>query len=85
VSDADPRGLAELLINASLPGPPLAFSTTSQSSGRRRGGVVARCHVDAAEQLYRHLGWTHVGTIPRYALDPDGTPYGAAFFYLELA
>src|SRR5947207_6769963 len=26
----------------------------------------------AAEQLYRRIGWTEVGTIPRYALDPDG-------------
>jgi GNAT superfamily N-acetyltransferase len=38
----------------------------------------------AAEQLYRHLGWTPVGTIPRYALDPDGRPHGAIFFYKEL-
>ena len=26
----------------------------------------------AAEQLYRRLGWTFVGTIPDFALDPDG-------------
>src|SRR5262245_40268655 len=39
-----------------------------------------------AEQLYRRLGWIHVGTIPGYALDTDGvTPHGAAFFYKELA
>ena len=39
----------------------------------------------AAEQLYRHLGWTAVGTIPRYALDPDGhTLHDAVVFYKEL-
>ncbi len=39
---------------------------------------------DAAEGLYRHLGWTPVGTIPGYALDPDGTPHDAVIFYKEL-
>jgi GNAT superfamily N-acetyltransferase len=39
----------------------------------------------AAEQLYRHLGWTAVGTIPRFAFDPDGsTPHDAVVFYKEL-
>jgi GNAT superfamily N-acetyltransferase len=37
----------------------------------------------AAEQLYRQLGWTAAGTIPRYALDPDGTPHDAVIFYKE--
>jgi ribosomal protein S18 acetylase RimI-like enzyme len=38
----------------------------------------------AAEKLYRNLGWTLAGTIPRYALDPDGTPHDAAIFYKTL-
>ena len=38
----------------------------------------------AADQLYRHLGWIPAGTIPRYALDPDGTPHDAVIFYKEL-
>jgi GNAT superfamily N-acetyltransferase len=39
----------------------------------------------AAEHLYRRLGWTTVGTIPRFALDPDGaTPHDAVVFYKEL-
>lgn len=41
---------------------------------------------EAAERLYRRMGWTPVGTIPRYALDPDGrTPHDAVIFYKELA
>ena len=40
---------------------------------------------DAAERLYRRLGWTAVGTIPRYALDPDGvTPHDTMVFYKEI-
>ena len=35
---------------------------------------------DAGETLYRALGWTVVGTIPRYALDPDGTPHDTVVF-----
>jgi GNAT superfamily N-acetyltransferase len=39
----------------------------------------------AAETLYRQLGWVCVGTIPRFAMDPDGiTPHGATIFYKEL-
>jgi len=39
----------------------------------------------AAEQLYRNMGWTLVGTIPRYALDTDGaTPHDAVIYYKEL-
>ena len=40
---------------------------------------------DAGERLYRRLGWTVVGTIPRYALDTDGTtPHDTIMFYKEL-
>ncbi len=39
---------------------------------------------EAAEHLYRRIGWIHAGTIPRYALDPDGTPHDAVIFYKEL-
>ena len=39
----------------------------------------------AAERLYRRLGWTEAGVIPRYALDPDGsTHHDAVIFYKHL-
>ncbi len=38
----------------------------------------------AADTLYRSLGWIEAGTIPRYALDSDGTPHDAVLFYREL-
>jgi GNAT superfamily N-acetyltransferase len=38
-----------------------------------------------AESLYRRLGWTVVGSIPRYALDTDGvTPHDTVIFFKEL-
>ncbi len=41
---------------------------------------------EAAERLYRQMGWTVAGTIPRYALDPDGrTPHDAVVFYKGLS
>ena len=55
----------------------------------RRGGydllTLDTKRGDAAEHLYRHNGWTAAGTIPRFALDPDGTtPHDAVIFYKEL-
>ena len=39
----------------------------------------------AAERLYRRLGWTALGTVPGYALDPDATTlHDAVFFYKRL-
>ena len=35
----------------------------------------------AAERLYLQLGWTLAGMIPRFALDPDGTPHDAVIYY----
>jgi GNAT superfamily N-acetyltransferase len=37
-----------------------------------------------AEHLYRRVGWIPAGTIPGYALDPDGTPHDAVIFYKKL-
>ena len=38
----------------------------------------------AARRLYNRLGWTEVGTIPRYALMPDGRDCGSTFFHKAL-
>jgi ribosomal protein S18 acetylase RimI-like enzyme len=40
---------------------------------------------DAAERLYRRLGWNVVGTIPRFALDADGQSlHDTVVFFKEL-
>jgi ribosomal protein S18 acetylase RimI-like enzyme len=44
----------------------------------------SRCG-DAGERLYRRLGWSVAGIIPRYALDTDGrTAHDTVLFYKEL-
>jgi hypothetical protein len=40
---------------------------------------------DAAESLYRANGWTEVGVIPGYALDPDGTVCDTVVFCKTLS
>lgn len=37
-----------------------------------------------AERLYERSGWVRVGTVPNYALMPDGTPCGTTFFHKQL-
>lgn len=39
---------------------------------------------DGAELLYRCLGWIEAGTIPGYALNPDGTTHDTVIFYKTL-
>ncbi len=40
---------------------------------------------DAAEELYRRGGWTEVGAIPGFGLDPDATTqHATVVFYKEL-
>lgn len=39
---------------------------------------------EAAEMLYERGGWTRVGVIPNYALNPDGTSCDTVIFYKQL-
>lgn len=70
------RGIAASLMaaieaNAEARGVRLLFLDTSEG----RGG---------AREFYEALGYTYVGGIPGYALDPDGTPASNAIFYKTL-
>jgi GNAT superfamily N-acetyltransferase len=38
----------------------------------------------AAASLYESLGWVTVGTIPGYALDTEGVPEAATYYYKDL-
>ncbi len=75
VGDSDLRSLAELLVDAVGPGAAVSFLPPLTLDTKRRG---------PAEHLYRKLGWTVVGTIPNFALDPDGTPHDTVVFYKQL-
>ncbi|MEO9174787.1 MAG: GNAT family N-acetyltransferase [Gaiellales bacterium] len=37
-----------------------------------------------AERLYERAGWQRVGTVPGFALMPDGAPCATTFFYRSL-
>jgi GNAT superfamily N-acetyltransferase len=40
----------------------------------------------AAEELYRRAGWMHAGTIPGFAVDPDGkTLHDGVIYYKRLS
>ena len=76
----DPRfrgtGLGRRLMEA-IEAAARAAGLTLLTLDAKRGG--------AAERLYRRMRWTYVGTIPRFAVDPDGrTPHDAVIFYKEI-
>lgn len=74
-SSAQRRGLGEALMRA------------AEDAARQAGRTLLCLDTDefgAARRLYNRLGWTEVGTIPRYALMPDGSDCGSTFFYKSL-
>lgn len=46
--------------------------------------LLDTCKGTAAERLYTSLGWVRVGEVPRFALNPDGSPCDTVFFYKDL-
>ncbi|AMJ59141.1 GNAT family N-acetyltransferase [Bosea sp. PAMC 26642] len=74
-SAARRRGIAERLMHA------------AETEAARRGRNLLVLDTDdasAAHALYGKLGWIAAGTIPRYALMPDGSDCNATFFYKSL-
>ena len=69
------RGLGRALM--------LAVEAEARSVGRRLLTLDTR-RGDAGEALYRALGWVEAGFIPDYALNSDGTPHAATFFWKSL-
>ena len=61
-----------------------AIEAASREAGMRLLTLDAR-EGGAAERLYRRLGWVTVGTIPDFAIDPDGKAmHGTVIFYKRL-
>lgn len=46
--------------------------------------LLDTCNGSAAERLYTSLDWVRVGEVPRFALNPDGSPCDTVFFYKQL-
>jgi acetyltransferase len=65
-----------------------ALMAKAEASARGRG--VRLLHLDTSEgrggagEFYEALGYSYVGGIPDYALDPDGTPVKNAIYYKAL-
>lgn len=55
------------------------------ASGRGLSLLVLDTASPQAERIYRRLGWQECGTIPEYALNPDGSPCDTTVFYRRLA
>lgn len=51
---------------------------------RHRSLLVLDTANATAERLYQRLGWQRVGSVPGYALLPDGAPCATTFFYKRL-
>jgi GNAT superfamily N-acetyltransferase len=70
------RGVGEALMRAAEDAA-RAMGKTLLTLDTVTGGV--------AERLYARLGWVRVGSIPNYALMPDGEPCATTVFYKALA
>jgi GNAT superfamily N-acetyltransferase len=69
------RGIGALLMQA------------AEAVARERGKTLLVLDTSSAEaeRLYVRSGWTRVGTVPGFALLPEGGPCATTFFYRELA
>ncbi|OYX02322.1 MAG: hypothetical protein B7Z14_03705 [Bosea sp. 32-68-6] len=74
-SRARRRGIAQKLMQA---------AEIAARQAKRDLLVLDTDEHGAARRLYGKLGWIEVGTIPRYALMPDGRDCGSTFFYKDL-
>lgn len=64
-----------------------ALMRRAEAVAREKGRDLLVLDTDengTARRLYSRLGWTEIGTIPRYALMPDGAACGSTFFYKDL-
>jgi GNAT superfamily N-acetyltransferase len=46
--------------------------------------LLDTCKGSAAERLYTSMGWTRVGEVPNFALNPDGSWCDTVFFYKQV-
>lgn len=80
--------VAKLLVHRSARGHGLGRAL--MRAAEERAGINGKTVLvldtasDAAEHIYRSLGWIEVGRVPDYALFPDGRPCDTVFFYKRL-
>jgi len=73
--DARRRGVARTLM-----------ARLEESARRRRRTLLVLDTISGSDavKLYKTLGWTRAGEIPRYAAMPDGTLAPTTYFFKEL-
>jgi len=81
--------IAKMLVHRSARrrGVGAALMQAAEATARELGKTLLVLDTAAggdAERLYARLGWQRLGTIPGYALFPDGSLCGATFFYRVL-
>lgn len=81
--------IAKVLVKTDARGQGIGAALVQQAEAlaRRHGRnllVLDTDEASPARRLYARLGWTEVGTIPRYALMPDGGDCASTFFYKQL-
>ena len=64
-----------------------ALMTAAEERARDDGRwllVLDTVEGSAAEALYQSLGWQTTGVVPNFAMNPDGEPQAATFFWKDL-
>jgi GNAT superfamily N-acetyltransferase len=81
--------IAKMLVHrrARNSGVGAAVLSAAEDAARAAGRtlLVLDTASEAAERLYQRGGWTRVGSIPKYALLPDGPFVASVFFYKDLS
>ena len=81
--------VAKLLVRRSARGKGIAARLMASVEDEARSAgrtllVLDTVTGDPADHLYRKLGWTAAGTIPNYALYPDGRYCDTTIFFKQL-
>jgi GNAT superfamily N-acetyltransferase len=73
--------VSKLLVHRRVRGSGVGAALMEAARSEGKTLLVLDTASDSAERLYARLGWTVVGTVPGYALLPDGEPCDTVFFY----
>lgn len=81
--------IAKLLVRRSARGRGVARELMARAESEARAAGKTLLVLDTAtgseaERLYDTLGWTRVGTVPGWALYPDGAPCATTMFFKSL-
>ena len=80
--------LAKMLVRSAARrrGIGAALMRAAEDAARRAGKtlLVLDTASPEAERLYERSGWIRVGSVPGYALLPDGNPCETAYYYRQL-